>query len=182
MLQTNVKEAIELLIVSGYLLIDPDGHFQLTTKWFELDSDGILAKAPTTREIIRLDGLTKNAIPNPGEQSLLIKFIIDCEVPQKIKAADGKSYWASKYNKEAEKELAKLMAQGYQMDILVAATKLYYKGAGFCEAISNFICRGTWLTHYNEMAGKLAAGAASTHKYIQETLEEKGGSPIYDER
>ncbi len=113
---------------------------------------------------------------------MLIKFIIDCEVPHKIKAADGKSYWANKYSKEAEKELVKIInIQGYKLDILVAATKLYYKSAGFCEAITNYIVRGTWLTHYNEMAKQLNAG--TVEKHIQTNLNDQvSGGALYNGR
>ncbi len=182
MLHPTVKQAIETLIAHGYAVVHKD-IVTLTDKVLELDCTALVATPPAyTKSITLLNSKDKSVIPSPGEQSMLIKFIIDCEVPHKIKAADGKSYWANKYSKEAEKELAKIiLQQGYKLDILTAATKLYYKSAGFCEAITNYIVRGTWLTQYMEMEKQLKAG--TVEKHIQTNLDDqKGGSPIYDER
>lgn len=182
MLHPNVKQAIETLIAYGYAIIHQE-VVTLTDKVLELDSTALINAPPAyTKSITLLNSKDKSVIPSPGEQSMLVKFIIDCEVPQKIRAADGKSYWACKYSKEAEKELSKIiLKQGYKLDILTAATKLYYKSANFCETITNYITRGTWLTFYMEMEKQLNAG--TVEKHIQSNLsEQKGGSPIYDER
>lgn len=180
MLQPKVKEAFETLIAEGFVIIHKE-VLTLTDKVLELDCTALINAPPAYTKSLTLLDNHKSVIPAPGEQSLLIKFIIDCEVPQKIKNGNGGYYWASKYHKEAEKELVKIIKQGYELSVLVAATKLYYKSAEFCETISNYIRNGTWLTHYNEMAKQLQAGTVQQH--IQSNLNDQvAGGPMYDER
>ena len=174
-----VKQAIEALIAHGYAIIHKD-NLSLTDKVLELDMKAIEAKPPPyTKSLTVLDPITKSVIPTPGQQSQLVAFIMECQIPQKIHSADGSSYWANKYSKEAEKELQKLLNQGYQYDILVAATKLYYKSGDFCEAISNYLVRGTWLTHYLEMEKQLKAG--TVEKHIKDNIQVTGGTPLSDD-
>jgi hypothetical protein len=181
MLPQNVKEAVETLIASGYAVIHQD-KVTLTEKILELDTGALINAPPRyTKSISLVDSKSKSVIPSAGESSLLIQFIMDCDVPQKIKTADGKTYWANKYSKEAEIELRKILLQGYQLDILKAATKLYYKSGGFCEAITNYITRGTWLTHYNEMSEQLQKGTAEKH--IRDNLNDQvAGGTLSDDR
>ena len=180
MLET-IKEAIGLLIEKGYVIPHKEHLFTFTDKIYELDPTSITNTPPRyTKSVSLVDPLTKSVIPAPGEQSVLIKFILDAEVPEKMRTANGTYYWVRKYSKEAEKELIKLLNQGYQYDILVASTKLYYQSSGYCEAMSNYLIRGTWITHYEEMKKQLEAG--TVNKHIQNTLQEKGGTDIYDER
>lgn len=182
MLHPNIKQAIETLIAQGYMVIHKE-ILTLTDRVLELDTGSLLNKPPNyTKSITLLDSKTKSVIPSPGEQSLLIKFIFDCEVPLKAKSADGRSYYVGKYSKDAEKELVKIIfKQEYQPDILMAATKLYYKSTDFPETLTNFIVNGTWLTHYLEMEKQLTAGTADKHIQKQISEQDKGGA-LYDSR
>lgn len=183
MLQKPVKEAIETLIANGYAVIHEE-ILTLTEKILEVDTAALTVRESTVegrRNLQVLDSKTKSVLPSAGEKSLLIQFIIDCEVPQKVKAGDGKNYWANKYSKEAEIELSKILKQDYKLDILTAATKLYYKSGGFPEAITNYIVRGTWLTHYMEMEKQLKAG--TVQKHIQTNINDQvSGGALSDDR
>lgn len=182
MLQT-VKTAIEELIANGYAVIHKD-TVTLTDKILEVDTNTLAVKQSTVagrRSLTMYNPKTKSVIPSAGEISTLIQFIMDCEIPSKIKTADGGTYWANKYSKEAEVELKKILLEGYDLGILTAATKLYYKSGGFCEAITNYIVRGTWLTHYNEMKKQLDAG--TVNKHIQSNLNDQvSGGALYNGR
>jgi len=180
MLET-ITEAIGLLIEKGYVIPHKDHVFAFTDKVYELDPTSITNTPPRyTKSVALVDPTTRLPIPRPGEQSLLTKFITECDIPQRMKNSTGGFYWVCKYSKDAEKELLKVLNQGYQYDILVASTKLYYQSGGFCETISNYLNRGTWITHYEEMRKQLEAGTVDKH--IQNTIQEKGGTDIYDER
>lgn len=183
MLQQTVKVAIEELIANGYAVIHED-TVTLTDKILEVDTKTLAVKESTVegrRSLTLVNSKSKSVIPAAGESSLLIKFIMDCEVPQKIKTAEGATYWANKYSKEAEVELKKILLGGYDLGILTAATKLYYKSGGFCEAITNYIVRGTWLTHYGEMKKQLDAGTVDKH--IQTSLNDQvSGGALYNDR
>lgn len=102
-----------------------------------------------------------------------LKFIKDCEVPEKVTTRTG-SYWANKYSKKAEQEFFKILKGGYQMDILIASTKLYYKSGGQPKAISNYILEGTWLSFYQDMQTSLQDGKVNEHinKNLDKTDED----------
>lgn len=187
----NLKQAVEIL-VSNYYLTSIDGQLVITNK-FERELAQIkpedLFKSPevpselpkVTRELLKVNPKTKQVVLSAGQQSPLVKFIMDCEVPTKVKGGDGKFYYASKYSKDAEKELQVILNNGHQYDILVSATRLYYKAGGMVEAISNYICRGTWLTHYLEMEKALRGGTAEKHikTNLADTAQRKD---MYDDR
>jgi hypothetical protein len=183
MLQKPVREAMEILIANGYAVIHED-IFTLTDKVLEVDTKVLTVKESTVegrRSLTLVNPKSKSVIPAVGESSVLINFIIECEVPQKIKTAEGGTYWANKYSKEAEIELKKILLGGYDLGILTAATKLYYKSGGFCEAITNYIIRGTWLTHYMEMKKQLEAGTVNQH--IQSNINDQvSGGIQYNDR
>lgn len=82
--------------------------------------------------------------------SVLMKFISDSKIPDKIKTRDS-FYWANRYNAKAEKEFLKILKDGYQYDILVVATKLYYQSGGQPKAIANYILDGIWMGCYNDV-------------------------------
>ena len=101
-------------------------------------------------------------IPTTSQVSPLLDFIKKCEVPEKVVTRTG-SYWTNKYSKKAEDELIKVLKKGYQLDILVASTKLYYKSGGQPKAISNFILEGTWVSFYTDMVESLKQGTVEAH-------------------
>lgn len=193
--ETLVK-AVKLLL-SEYYIIVVDGIPEITSKLkrelaelkpFEVYEDPITVTPnpvdiipEPVRAVIPLRSSDKTVILTPGVQQPLVEFIAACEVPAKIRMDNGSFFWANKYNKQAEQELRKILSDGYQLDILVGATKLYYKSGGTCEAVSNYILRGSWLTHYLELEKSLNAG--TTEAYIKDNLDTKTeGKPSYQSR
>lgn len=191
------KNALKLL-VSNYYIIFQDGKPVITEKFTRELAE---VKAPdlytnmrdvmapvkdsykvTGTELTPLPKSTKKMVlAEPGKSMPFQEFILQSEVPGKVYMQGGGFYWANKYSKEAELEFLKILAKGYQLDILLAATKLYYKSGGSVEAITNYITRGTWVTHYTEMEKNLQAGTTDT--YIKDTLkEETTGKTSYLDR
>ncbi len=187
------------LLTSEHYIIFMDGEPQLTNKFtreFEQMKPQELYEVPKTepeatllpeviiqevkREVIPLHSKSKKVILTPGVQQPLAEFILACNVPQKIKMDNGNSFWANKYSKEADLELRNIIANGYQLDILIAATKLYYKSGACCEAVSNYIIRGTWLTHYLALEKSLEEGTVESH--ITKALDNSEGKPTYYSR
>lgn len=189
----SFKQAVEIL-VSNHYVIPIDGKLVVTNK-FERELAEIdyttLFKPPealpditkAVREVLKVDPKSKLPIVGPGQPDPLIQFIIDCEVPHKAKGGDGKSYWVNKYHKDAAKELDKILNMGYKRDILVAATRLYYKAGGMVEAVSNYIIRGTWRIHYLDMEKALGAGESEVKKHISSNLADNvQRKDMYDDR
>lgn len=102
------------------------------------------------------------SVPVPVKRAPLLDFIRDCEVPERIRTKTS-FYKANQYSKEAEKELILILAQGFQYDILVTATKLYYKSGGMCKAVGNYLTEGTWRTEYENMQDSVEKGVAKEH-------------------
>lgn len=111
--------------------------------------------------------------------SPLKELILKAKVPAKISTSNG-FYSANQFSKPAEKELLKMIASGIKLDILTAATALYYKAGGARQKIGNFIMEGTWQTYYDEMAASLEAG--NTNEYIKKGLSsnEQDGFTKYE--
>jgi len=198
MSNSKLVEALRLL-ASEYYIVFIDGEAQLTNKFqreleqvkpeelYEVPKIEPEAPLPVEtivkevkREVIPLHSKTKQVILTPGVQQPLAEFILQAEVPQKIKMDNGNSFWANKYNKEADLELRRIIAAGYDLKILIGATKLYYKSGACCEAVSNYILRGTWLTHYESLRQSLEDGTVETH--ISKSLDNSEGKPTYYSR
>ena len=94
--------------------------------------------------------------------SPLKQFILDAEVPEKSKTREP--YYLNRFNTKAEKVLINAMKSGqYQYDILLAATKLYYKSGGFPKTIANYFLEGIWSGCYEDMLSSLKNGTAAEH-------------------
>lgn len=191
-------EALRLL-ASEYYIIFMDGEAQITGKLerelaevkpeelYEVPKIEPEAPLPAEvilkevkREVIPLHPKSKQVILTPGVQQPLAEFILQAEVPQKIKMDNGNSFWCNKYSKEADLELRNIIAAGYRLDILIGATKLYYKSGACCEAVSNYILRGTWLTHYEALRQSLEDGTVEAH--ITKSIDNSEGKPTYQSR
>lgn len=98
------------------------------------------------------------------------QFIIDAEVPEKLYLSNGSHYWANRYSVPADKAFQKAMSKGVQYDVLVIATKLYYKAGGARVTIANFIQDGIWESFYDSMLDSMQKG--TTDKLIKKNLSE----------
>jgi hypothetical protein len=192
-------EALRLLASEHYILL-MDGEVQITNKFTReieqvtpSDLTEVIKTEPEAplpvetivrevkRELLPVHSKSKQVILTPGTEQMLPEFILLCDVPQKIQMHNGGWFWANKFHKDAELELRRIKAEGYDMQILIAATKLYYKSDACCEAVSNYLMRGTWLTHYMQMEKALNTDTIQEH--ITQTIDDKTeGKPTYYSR
>lgn len=180
------KNALKLLVqsyhlvsVEGKLVITEKFHRELAevspTELYETMGNHILPVKDSYLVTGTLPKSTKKMVlSSPGDKLLFAEFILRCEVPAKVYLQGGSFYWANKYSKEADLEFQKILAKGYRLDILMAATKLYYKAGGAMEAITNYITRGTWITHYNAMEENLKNGTIQEH--IKASIDDHSNS------
>lgn len=99
------------------------------------------------------------------------KFILDAEIPEKLSLSNGSFYWANRYSEKANKAFQKLMKRPeMNYDILVVATRLYYKSGGARVTIANYILEGVWESFYDAMIINLEKGTAEKH--IKKSLQE----------
>lgn len=124
-----------------------------------------VAKLPLKLPIVSVEQF--KAAPQPLSFK---QFIIDCDVPEKLYMSTGSFYWANRYSEKAGKVFDKMLRDGVRYDILVIATKLYYKAGGARQAISNFILEGSWESFYDKMLDNLNNGTAEKH--IKKNLQD----------
>lgn len=106
-------------------------------------------------------GITLPVLP-VAIASPLRQFILDAEVPEKwTKGRDP--YYLNRFNTKAEKELIKILKSGVQYQVLLAATKLYYKSGGFPKTIANYFLEGVWSGCYEDMIDSLKSGTVQQH-------------------
>lgn len=118
------------------------------------------------------------SVPVPVKRAPLLDFIRECEVPERIRTRTS-FYKANQYSKDAEKELILILSQGFQYDILVTSTKLYYKAGGMCKAIGNYLIEGTWRTEYENMQASIEKGTTQQHISKNLSRDDEDGHTRY---
>lgn len=196
MADEKFKTALRLL-AEDYYIVAVDGKLAITTKFQRklnetLPSELYGVKAlecegePNIQVVKESDihpivkSTKKMVISKPGDSIEFIDFIVACEVPQKVHLSGGGFFRANQYNKGADLEFQKILAKGYQLDILIGATKLYYKSGGAVQAIHNYILQGTWVSQYIAMEESLKAG--TVEKHIKTNLSNETGKSSYEDR
>lgn len=174
------KQQLFELLLKDYYILYMNGELVITNKLIRefaspLEKMEVRKEEPKVGQIVAptslmsaAQAIQKSNIPEPDMNSPMAKFILDAEIPGKAKTATG-YYWLNKYSKQAEKELIKILSQGYQYDILVASTKLYYKSGGFPKAITNYIVEGYWKGCYEDMKTSLDTG--NVEQFIKKSLD-----------
>lgn len=85
------------------------------------------------------------------KKELWNKFIIDADIPHRVKSNRGESYTVRQYSLPAINKLIKVLnTPGLDYDILVKSTKQYYKTVTFKQLLSNYLVDDTWLHEYEE--------------------------------
>lgn len=120
----------------------------------------------TTKNLFGLMPIDPNDVTDA-----FIKFILDSKVPSKLETKTG-PYFANKYSGDAAKVFQKILITGYNYDLLVKSTMLYYKsGVGYKKAIGNYILQGDWLTGYEELKAAADTGEEELKSHIENTLD-----------
>src|SRR6187551_1597515 len=159
----DLTQVIEFLRDNGYIKTT-NGKLVFTKKFHEDHA--------TQRGVINTGSPNALVIISPGVDSdLFIRFILDSKVPSRLETKTG-PYFANKYSTDAAKEFSKILTKGYNYELLVKSTMLYYKsGVGYKKAISNYILQGDWLTGYEELKAAADTGENELKEHIKQTLD-----------
>lgn len=78
-------------------------------------------------------------------------FIIDAEIPHRVKTTDNKTYTVRQYGSNVARKLLKII-QDPSIDYwrLVESTKNYYAVTSYKALLSNYIDKGIWEQEYKE--------------------------------
>lgn len=82
-------------------------------------------------------------------------FIIDAEIPHRVKSTDGSTYTVRQYGASVAKKLLKIIHDpkiNYQR--LVESTKNYYKVTTYKQLLSNYISKDIWWQEYQEWSNQ----------------------------
>jgi formyltetrahydrofolate synthetase len=173
----NIKEVNEYLRLNKYIF-EFQGKTYITSKFIkdlkkeeviEISSSSSLQVVPNTSISI----ITSVSNPIESTKDRFKRFIVEAEVPYRIRMDNGKSYTANAYHISAEKVLNKALKDGYDWRGIVMATKLYYKANGFKQKLSNYFILGTWESEYDEFVKKLSDGTIAEH--VQQQIKPSTG-------
>lgn len=137
------SDAANYLIERKYI-VNIRGKLTLTNKFYrDLEN-------PPTEDDLQPSTLV---IAQPlTTKELYKKFIEDAEVPAYIALSNGSRFAANRYSVDGERVFTKILkSRKIDMDILLAATKQYYKPQNSArQMITNYFVKGTWESVYEE--------------------------------
>lgn len=131
----EIVNAINLLIVKGYLLAAPDV--------------GVLSiSGPLNRfykaNMSNLQEVQTTAINRPEEKITIQDFKEKAEIPFRIKTATF-NYTVSSISREAEKYFNSTVIGKVDMNLLIELTKAFYKDESVARpTLSNYFLNGIW--------------------------------------
>lgn len=171
-----MSEELFKLLAKDYYILYLNGELVITNKLLRKFAIPPLLPStiePETSKIVQTKAETPVVLPDmlaglkqikaeAPNTSPLLKFIKDCEVPEKINTPTG-AYWCNRFSVKAEKELILILSKGYKYDVLVVSTKLYYKAGGMPKMISNYILDGVWRGCYEDMIESLKNNTVQQH-------------------
>lgn len=153
------EEAIELLISTGDI-ISMKGKYTLTGQ-FHRD----FVPVPKTGLVVSNQLATNSSQAIVTQQDkilsvkeLLKKFREDAEIPFRISNDGGKPFTANAIGIDGIKAFEKILKEGIDYQVLVYATKLYYKSDSFRKGLTNYLVQGDWEVAYLEFKKKLDDG------------------------
>lgn len=152
------KQLVEGLLQDGYLIL-VGGKPVLTAK-FEKElgyKSQEVAMTPIQKEIVKSEN-----VMNSGDVMKKITdpklawntFILDAEIPHRVKSTDGSTYTIRQYSQSIARKLLKII-QDPKVDYwkLVESTKNYYKTTSYKALLSNYISKDIWMNEYSEWKG-----------------------------
>lgn len=175
-------------LAGGHYIVYFDGKLVVTNKFLrEFAKPLELKKDEPKVEVLNIpkNNPARPVMPNLPTKlvepapSPFMQFIRDCRVPEKIPTKDG-AYWANRFSKPAEKEFIKILKQGYNYEVLVAATTLYYKSGGMPQAISNYILNGTWMGCYEDLKHSVVSGTVKEYVEKNTNKGDEEGKTRYE--
>lgn len=156
------KEAIEVLIEKGYI-IPIKGKYQLTGEFHRNYIPVSTELAVVSREMTVNSKAIVKSENIATVKELLKKFRDDADIPFRIKSSSGQTYTVSAISNDACKAFSQILKSGIDYQILVYATKLYYKRDSFRKILTNYLKDGDWEVEYHEFKSKLGQGQVQNH-------------------
>lgn len=152
----NIKEVAEYLKNNNYVF-EWEGELIINSK-FKRD----LRRAELSKGLM----VVNPGVPVTGglesTKDRFKRFIREAGVPYRISTENG-DYTANAYSLPSERVFNKALKDGINYQALVASTKLYYKGTGYKQKISNYFVMGTWESEYDEFIKRLSEGTIVKH-------------------
>lgn len=169
--QISFEEVFNYLRDNKYILISKKmwfcaNSFQEEAK--KLQKDSPLHPILPIDHSLTLVAMYKG-IPDLPYDVLMLRLIMDSNIPKKLEGSRGEYYDTNKYHEGAAKELKKILNTNIDYVMLVRTIQLYYKSAtGFKKKISNYILDGDWRSDYMSLTLAAEAGEKQLKDHIKE--------------
>jgi hypothetical protein len=136
------KDHLQYLLDNKYVVIM--ANKPVITTNFEEEVGRLLDKTPEKpKKAQTVDGLTLKDLWN--------KFIVDANVPHRVKNPQGQQYTIRHYTDGAAKKLRQIVSDNsIEYNRLVAATKHYYTVTTYKKTLQNYLLGDIWADEYKE--------------------------------
>jgi hypothetical protein len=188
----DLKAILKQLTEKGYVLSAGKGKYSFSMKFYdELKMQELAEKLVSTDEkpVAQLQALLlpngmRVAVPlinGMTYSQLMLRFIQDAQIPQKVAPPHKEPYVVNKYNEKAAVRLYKLILEwGVVYDLIVKSTMLYYKGNNpYKKTIGNYIIDGDWKTDYEALKQSAQQGEEALKEHIKQEISNESGNYGY---
>lgn len=169
----NLDEAVKFLIEKSYITLH-NGKYKFTSLFYK-ELTGI-QKGLTAKGVVEEPNLPARREFNvalAGNYTLAdwrehyLTFIKVAKVPATLRAGLS-TYSVNKYSEEGMKVFQSAIKEGYKLELLIAAVRLYYNDStGYKKSIGNYMKDGDWRTDYITIKESAEQGS------IMELIKEK---------
>jgi hypothetical protein len=136
------KDHLQYLLDNKYVVI-MDNKPVVTTNFEEAVAKLLDTTPEKPRKAQTVDGLTLKDLWN--------KFIIDAQIPHRVRNPQGQQYTIRHYTDAASKKLRQIVSdKSIDYNRLIAATKHYYAVTTYKKTLQNYLLGDIWLDEYKE--------------------------------
>jgi hypothetical protein len=150
------KQAVTYLIDNGYLVVVANQVVVTSklTKALKLPEITTVNSVVTSEQVLTPQEVVKNEALKPTKKdtrAVWDQFIIDADVPWRVKTNTGETYTIRQYGTTAANQLLKIINDPeVDYNVLVESTKHYYRNTTYKTILSNYILNHVWKEEYRE--------------------------------
>lgn len=178
----NLTEAVEYLIQNKYVELH-NKKYKFSSLFYKeltgiekgLTSKGVVLEPllPTVQSS-QLDTNLVKTYTLADWRRYYIEFIKVSGVPEIIRSGLS-TYPGNKFSEEGMKAFKTAMVEGYKLEWLISAVKLYYKdNTGYKKALTNYMKDGDWRTDYETI--QIAVESGTVLALVQDKTKENNES------
>lgn len=135
----NIKKTIKELIDNGYVVLSNNELIFTSKITLELNGISVQKEKPKAKSVISTD----------QNKEIWNKFIVDANIPHRVKSPTGDVYTVRQYNLAAVKKLISILkTPNISYERLVKSTNNYYNTVTYKNTLSNYLLKEIWEGEY----------------------------------